>query len=259
MKVILIALLIISLSFNCNAFIVDEQTIEVTSSANALIQPNALAISVLIKEQGRIVSKTRAFVEHKAAQVVLTAKSFGVKSDAINEFLIEISQVPQEAPDVVGIDLQQRFANGDRGRVYLDVGSVVNNQNSQPFQLTQEINITFPNSQAYEQFLNHAIKMGLESISSDVILENDIEMTYQQALREAINKAKDKANVIATQMGRELGGIFYLKEHQKQNTVNKTINSNKTLNSPPCIPITSCLKQQDLTVSARVTVKFSLK
>jgi len=253
MKVVLIALLIISLSFNCNAFVVDEQTIEVTSSANALIQPNALAVSILIKEQGRIVSKTRAFVEHKAAQVVLTAKSFGVKNDAINELAIKTSQVPQETPDVLGVDLQQKFSNGDLGRVYLDVGSVVSNQNSQPFQLTQEINITFPNSQAYEDFLNHAIKMGLESISSDVISENDIEMIYQQALREAVNKAKGKANIIATQMGRELGEIFYLKEHQKQNTANETINY------PLCIAVTSCLKQQDLTVSARVTVKFSLK
>lgn len=80
------------------------------------------------------------------------------------------------------------------------------------FDVTRTFIIAFDDLAKYDQLLDVVTKVGVSHISSLTMSYKDSEAIYQQALEQALQNAKNKAQTIAKQMNVKLAGLTSLKE-----------------------------------------------
>lgn len=237
--------------------------IEVIGQAQVFVKSNNLAISVFIKERGKLADKVRANVEQKTKQVIKVAKTFDIHQDDILSSKITLA-IEESKPSIVlsGIDTKQRFEtpsfkNKQHNNIYVEA-KTLNNQNSTKaryFNFSRTIDITFSTLKDYDQFLNKMMKLGLNHVYLQIVSATVIEKYYQQALKEALANARTKAVNIANYSKVKLGKLMFVKENTKYNYSSY----------PYAVSSTTQIKSHDnlhlgnQTIGAAVLVKYSIE
>lgn len=192
--------------------------IEVKGQASVLVEPDSFALSISIKEIGRLTDKIRTIVDHKSNQIIAVAQQLGIKDQQINSARVSLQVVKDESViDLYGLEVNQRLPNNQKSKVYLGVpkqenAKHISNTRPQYFELSRNITINFSDIKDYDHFLNAIIKIGVSQISPLTMSVEDTDKYYQQALGQAIKNAKAKAVQIANQTEQSLGKLVYVKE-----------------------------------------------
>jgi len=218
-KVFIISACVIFLPLS-NAFAeTQDYGIEVQGQASVLVEPDSFALSVSIIETGRLTDKIRVIVDHKSNQVIKAAQSLGIEPQHINSASVFLRVIKNDsAIELHGLEVNQRLPNNQKSKVF--VGSSTANQKSlkhnnvkpQFFELSRSITVHFSDIKDYDQFLNKVIRIGVNQISPLTMSVGNTDKYYQQALAQAIENAKVKAQKIASQVEQALGELIFVKE-----------------------------------------------
>lgn len=265
MSKFLMALLFCSLSISNNsmAFSDESPSIEVKGQASVLAEPDQFSLTIAIAERGQHTNKIRAIVDHKSNQVIRVAENLGIENNNINSAKVTLRIIEiKPSISVDGVEVTQRLGNKsfpDKQYGKVNVGTIVaNNPNKikpKYFELRRTISINFDRIEDYDQFLNKIIKLGVQHIYPLAMTVENTEKHYQQALIQAFNNAKDKADLISRHSNVELGKLLFVKE-QSSNYYRPRVYSAK-MSAESTTNHSSQVGSQ--MINASVLVKFSIQ
>lgn len=232
--------------------------IEVVGNASVLVEPNTFALSITVSEEGRFTNKIRNIVDHKSNQVINIAKRLGIESSNINSARVTLRVIKQKPEiNIRGLEVSQKLPNNKESDIFVETPELNNVTKIKPqyFEISRNITINFENIKDYDLFLNAIIKIGVNHISPLTMSVNDTDKYYKQALMLAIEKAKEKAVMIAEQSKQKLGKLIYLKE--TSNNYYRAHYSNSVRASKSYSQHNSNIGTQS--INASVSVKYAIE
>ena len=209
------------------------EVIEVYGQASIKTQFDLLNVNIAIFNQGRSIEKLTAIVNDKTERIIAIAQRYKIEEQDIEISSIKINKIEEDNQSYVqGVEFNNgnytnRFTNKNTSSkskhhknntsIYINGEAIKNNSRNssnneiEQFVVVKSLNINLSYTNQYDSFLTQVIKTGASvyTYNSSSILKSEY---TQQALKEAIVDAKNKAENIAKQMGTKLGGIIYLKE-----------------------------------------------
>ena len=244
--------------FPIAAFSFEEMGIEVSGQGSVVVIPDQFSLTLTITERGRVPGKLKALVDKKSNLVINSAKSLDVKESNISSARVNLRIVAEKPSiQVQGVELKR----ARQASIYID-GQSINQQSTNVierkkplFELSRQIMVNFNNITEYDSFLAQIIKINVSHISSLSMSVAGRDEYYQQALLKAISHAKQKAQRMSKQAGRNLGKIMLIKElsnNQYQPMYAQAMMSDAS-------PSAHSSLTGSQTISARISVKFSLK
>ena len=256
-KIITVSLPLLCLcSFSTHAF--DDAGIEVSGQGSIVIIPDNFSLTLTITERGRVPSKLKALVDKKSNMVVNAAKNLSVNSANIYSAQVNL-RIVEEKPSIQvhGVELNK----ARQGSVYID-GQSINQQTAKDparkkplFELSRQVTVAFNKIDDYDHFLAQIIKVNVSHISSLSMDVSDRDKYYQQALLQAIDHAKLKAQRMAKKAGSVLGKLVLVKEVSSNHY--RPMYAEAMMSDSRGSGHTSQIGSQ--TITARVLVKFNLK
>ncbi|MFT4966831.1 MAG: hypothetical protein ACI89P_001675 [Colwellia sp.] len=244
--------------FSTAAFSFEEMGIEVSGQGNVVVIPDQFSLTLTITERGRIPSKLKALVDKKSNSVINSAKRLDLKESNISSARVNL-RIIEEQPSikVQGVELNR----AKQGSVYIDGKSInkqstnVTEQKTPLFELSRQIMVSFNDIAEYDSFLAQIIKIKVSHISSLSINVAGRDEYYQQALLKAISQAKQKAQRMSREAGRNLGKIILIKELSSNHY--RPMYAESMMSDANRRAHLSLTGSQ--TITARISVKFSLK
>lgn len=239
---------------------IDGRGIEVTGQGSIVVTPDRFSLTLTVTERGRVPSKLQALVDKKSNAVISAAKNLNTKMENVVSARVNL-RIIEEKPSIQiqGVELTR----AKQGSVFIDGQNVnqantqpINNHNKKPlFELSRQITVHFSHIDEYDDFLTQIIKINVSHISS---LSMSVEAKgefYQQALLEAIENAKNKAQNMAKHAGSNLGALVFVKE--VSNNHYRPMYAEAMLSDSSSNNHKSLIGKQ--TITAQVLVKYSLE
>lgn len=206
--------LIVFLSVSSFAVQANDQGIEVVGKAAINAVPDQFSITLEIKQRGVVASKAKAIVDNKSQLLMRELTKIGFEEKAIDSSNIVMYPV-YEKPSIIIDNSVAKSRLSENQRIDTSLANIVAEKNSTVlsyFDVTRTFVIAFDDLSKYDQLLDVVTKVGVSNISSLTMSYKDSEAIYQQALKQALQNAKSKAQTIATQMDVKLAGLTSLKE-----------------------------------------------
>lgn len=192
-----------------NAF----EGIEVSGKASVMVVPDVFSLTISIKERGKSANKTKIIVDDKSSKIVRMFIKRGVDEHDIDTSQVSMFPIYEKAAITFE---QQEFQTrlNNQEKITLSGKSQPKDKVSRltRFEVGRTITVTFKQLSIYDQILDDMVKLGVSHISPVEMSVAESEKYYQQALYQAIDKAKKKALNIAKQAGVKLGALTSLKE-----------------------------------------------
>jgi uncharacterized protein YggE len=240
------------------AHAVEEAGIEVTGQGSVVVTPDLFSLTLTITERGRIPSKLKALVDNKSNSVISTAKRLSIKESNILSARVNL-RIVEEKPSIQlqGVELRK----AKQGSVFIDgqeINKQINLDNKQKknlFELSRQVTVNFNKIDIYDDFLAQVIKLNVRQISSLSMSVKERDEYYQQALLQAINHAKKKAQRMTKQAEVSLGKLLFVKELSSNQY--RPMYAEAMMSDSSNSMHTSLVGSQ--TITARVSVKFSLE
>lgn len=149
------------------------------------VTPNAYSVTFIVEEQGSTVTKLNGQLENDLTSIV----SF-LLEEGIEERYIQSMQVR----------LSPRYTNTPQGR------------EQDGFTLSREIAITSTDLQNYDRVLDGVLKRGVDRIQQFNFINMGEASVYQKALVTAVADAKNRAQLLAKELGVEVGEVVAISE-----------------------------------------------
>lgn len=240
-----------------------KQGIEVTGKGFVDVSVDLYIVSILISEHGFSATKSQQLVEYKSQLIKNSSQAaVAVHFSTITSKTIKI----EPSIKINGVIVKERFANGGRGEIFVssnnasvskhsDYGQVNQQQTQILTEVSQEVTVKFADITSYHQLLDNLVKVGVSHIGPLQTIVSEKEKYYQQALDEAVQNAKKKANKLAKQMGIKLGHIQFIQE-QSQSKNQQEIFNGQTLHYAEGQSLTNNFDHQ---IFAEVIVHFNIE
>jgi uncharacterized protein YggE len=244
---------------------VTKNGIEVIGKASVKAQPDQFVFTVSINQRGKIASKVKALVDQKSRLIVDKYLSLGIDKNSIESSRLQLIPRYEKKTLTPEFEFHQRLKshteNGNlssgakNAKIVINsnalTNSKINEQAKIYFEVSRTITITFTDFEKYDQLLDNAVKAGATRISPLQTMIIDNEAFYRQALIKALRNAVSKAELIAQQIGMQLGDITHLKEssYHAPRAYMMSREDNTDFNTQVVKKI----------ISAQVVVTFSLK
>ncbi|MDT0602115.1 SIMPL domain-containing protein [Thalassotalea castellviae] len=205
----LVVICLLSVIPNVHAF----TGIEVTGKASVMAVPDVFSLTISIKERGKSANKTKMIVDDKSTKIVKMFLKRGVNEDNIDSSQVRLFPI-YEKPAIT-FEQQELHKRLNAQEKILLSGKHSEQENTSRltrFEVSRTMTISFKQLSLYDQILDDLVKLGVSHISPVEMSIENAEKLYQEALSQAIDKAKQKANSIAQQAGVKLGSLLSLKE-----------------------------------------------
>ena len=257
-KTRLLSLLLASLlCLPLQAFAFDDASIEVTGQSSVDVTPDQFSLTLTITERGRVPSKLKALVDKKSDSVINAAKSLAISASNISSARVNL-RIVEEKPSITvqGVELKK----SRQASVFIDGQDFSHQVNSTErhhkplFELSRQISVNFNEIADYDQFLAQIIKINVSRISPLSMSIAGREEYYQQALLQAINHAKQKAQRMVKQAGGKVDKLLFIKELSTNHY--RPMYAEAMLSDSSRNAHGSLIGSQ--TITARVLVKFSI-
>jgi uncharacterized protein YggE len=235
--------------------------IEVIGKASVKAEPDQFVFTISIKQRGAIASKAKARVDHKSRLFIDMYLSMGIVKSAIESARLQLTPRYEKQAYVPEFEVHQRLTNQvtNKGKKYsktvinsnqLAEGTSYKSENIY-FEVSRTIMVTFTDFTIYDQLLDNVVKIGVSRIFplQTTITKNDD--LYQQALINALENAREKAEAIAKTINVKLGKLSSFKE-SSYHTPNTYMMANRSSDG-----FSSQVARKD--VSAQVNVTFAIK
>lgn len=181
-KVVAMAALGLALSFHTQA---EDKTLQVSGQGLVAAAPDAYTLTMVIEERGEVVSKLNELANSKLNAVVSFLLSQGIDEQHIQSMSVNLTP------------WYEHTANG---------------RENKGFVLTRQVRVTSNQLQNYDRVLDGAIKRGINRIDQFEFINSNPEKVYREALIAAVEDAKERASLIAKQMGVTIAGVISISE-----------------------------------------------
>ncbi|TMM43738.1 SIMPL domain-containing protein [Colwellia ponticola] len=232
--------------------------IEVSGQGSVVVTPDKFSLTLTITERGRMPSKLKVLVDKKSDMVVAAAKSLSIEENNIASARVNL-RIVEEDPSITVQGLEYQKAK--QGNIYIDGQTIkqqtnhINEHKKPLFELSRQITVNFNDIEQYDHFLTQIIKVNVSHISALSMSVAGREEYYQQALLQAISQAKQKAQRMSKQAGRDLGELILIKELSSNHY--RPMYAKAMMSDSSETSHTSLTGSQ--TITARVLVEFSFK
>ncbi|WP_286261364.1 SIMPL domain-containing protein [Thalassotalea atypica] len=203
-------LLIVSYTHAVNASA--EQGITVTGKGIIETSPDQFKLSLTISERGIIASKTKQRIDTQTQQVLKAIKSLGVNDRDITSTQININPIYhkiQHNVDKVYLPLSEM---NNSGGVSVKPGLTDKKRYDVEFEVSRQVEVKLREFSQYEKLLDRVTKLGVNRISPVQASVSNAEELYQQALDIAVKNGKEKASLLAKQIGVNIVSVSNLEE-----------------------------------------------
>lgn len=182
---ILVSLLLVTTMASFPALSQHNSQINVQGVGAVSVVPNAYSVTFIVEQQGETVSKLNTALQSDLHNVVSFLLAQGIAEKDIQSMQVRLSP---------------RYINTPEGR------------KQQGFSLTREIVITDKNIDNYDRVLDGVLKRGVERIQQFSFINVSSTDSYEQALILAVKNAKQRAHILAKELGVEIGEVVAISE-----------------------------------------------
>lgn len=163
----------------------DNSQINVQGVGAVSVVPNAYSVTFVVEQHGATVSKLNTALQSDLHNVVSFLLEQGLAENDIQSMQVRLSP---------------RYINSPEGR------------KQQGFTLSREIVITDKNIDNYDRVLDGVLKRGVERIQQFSFINISNTDSYEQALIVAVKNAKQRAHILAKELGVEIGEVVAISE-----------------------------------------------
>lgn len=181
-KVVAMAAFGLALSFHTQA---EDKTLQVSGQGLIATAPDAYTLTMVIEERGEVVSKLSELANSKLNAVVSFLLSQGIAEQHIQSMSVNLTPWYEHTP---------------------------NGRENKGFVLSRQVRVTSEQLQNYDKVLDGAIKRGINRIDQFEFINSDPQAVYRQALIAAVEDARQRAMLIAKQMGVSITGVIAITE-----------------------------------------------
>ncbi|NMP31433.1 SIMPL domain-containing protein [Thalassotalea sp. M1531] len=200
--------LLCSSAFSLHA---EQQGITVVGKATLEKAPDQFSVSFTVEQRGRVVSKLKSSVDNKVKLLVNAIKSLRVADRDITTTNLQITPIYPQRNNRV--NRAYIAGEGNDSTVYsVSPGTSKTKSLDMEFMLKRIVKVNLNQVNRYELLLDKAVKLGVTRISPVQTGFADAESLYQQALIQALNNAKEKANKLAQKLEVNLGAVQKIQE-----------------------------------------------
>ena len=207
--------LCLSVLFLSSGLVRAEPLSGITVSGKATIEkaPDQFKLVVSVAERSRVAQKAKANIDHKSDQVTSVARQLGIKEQDIRSTQLQIFPI---YPRINQHDNKVYIAERDKTQLAviekeLPIKNVADL--SIEFEVKRTIALTLTSFDKYEMLLDKLTKIGVTRISPVQTSITEADTLYQQALIQALDNARLKAQMLAKNLGVSLGQVSQLTEH----------------------------------------------
>ena len=149
------------------------------------VTPNAYSVTLVVEEQGNTVGKLNTQLDSDLRAIVT--------------FLLE-QGIEQKHIQSMQVRLQPRYINTPQGR------------QQEGFTLSRDITVTSTDLETYDKVLDGVLKRGVDRIQQFNFISVGEGDAYQKALIAAVKNAKQRAQLLAKELGIEVGEVVAISE-----------------------------------------------
>jgi uncharacterized protein YggE len=203
----------------------DNSQINVQGVGAVSVVPNAYSVTFVVEHHGATVSKLNTALQSDLHNVVSFLLEQGLAENDIQSMQVRLSP---------------RYINSPEGR------------KQKGFTLSREIVITDKNIDNYDRVLDGVLKRGVERIQQFSFINISNTDSYEQALIVAVKNAKQRAHILAKELGVEIGEVVAISESGGNMPIPVMRAEAFSKDMSMSLPGTE-------TVEARVNVSFNIK
>ena len=149
------------------------------------VTPNAYSVTLVVEEEGSTVGKLNSQLDSDLRSIVKFLLNQGIEEKYIQSMQVR---------------LQPRYINTSQGR------------QQEGFTLSRDINVTSTNLETYDKVLDGVLKRGVDRIQQFNFISVGEGDAYQTALIAAVRDAKQRAQLLAKELGVEVGEVVAISE-----------------------------------------------
>ncbi|WP_322406050.1 SIMPL domain-containing protein [Idiomarina sp. PL1-037] len=204
----------------------DERTLSISGSGSVSAIPDQMSLTFWIEERGNKLSSQKSMVDDTTSRLINDLNDKGVEDKDIRSYQLQI---------------YPRYEQNDDGKREQD-----------GFVVKREVQITLLEPENYDKIIDLALARGVTRVGQVQFEISDQQGLYQQALVNAYEQAKNKAERLATAAGLKLTGTLSIAERSMSRPMVMQMAEISSRSNKVSLP-----GQQ--TIEAQVEVIFSTK
>ncbi|WP_404396871.1 SIMPL domain-containing protein [Idiomarina loihiensis] len=204
----------------------DERTLSISGSGSVSAIPDQMSLTFWIEERGNKLSSQKSMVDDTTSRLINDLNDKGVEDKDIRSYQLQI---------------YPRYEQNDDGKREQD-----------GFVVKREVQITLLEPENYDKIIDLALARGVTRVGQVQFEISDQQGLYQQALVNAYEQAKNKAERLATAAGLKLTGTLSIAERSMSRPMVMQMAEMSSRSNKVSLP-----GQQ--TIEAQVEVIFSTK
>lgn len=191
-------------------------TIEVSGSADIMVEPDEVAISVDVTKTNKDLQIAKRDTDAVLAQVIALAKKFEIRPENIKTHYISV-------------EMKYNSVRDAKTRIYDEDGDEIGTKVFIGYEVSTTITIRLTDLLRFQDFLDALLKTGISEVDS-VKFESSALRKYKDMARDnAMKAALEKATAMAAAIGQKLGKAIFVKEGKLTNEI--LYNSNASANT----------------------------
>lgn len=202
----------------------DEQTLSVTGSGSASAVPDQVSLTFWIEERGDQLTSQKHTVDDTTQRLVNDLRDKGVDDKNIRSYQLHIRPIYEQNDD------GKREQNG--------------------FIVQREVAVTLTNPDDYDSIIDQALARGVTRVGQVQFEISDQQKLYEQALVNAYQQAKAKAQQLASTAGLTLSGTVSIAEQSASQPVMMRMADSSGRSESVSLP-------GEQSIEARLNVTFS--
>jgi uncharacterized protein YggE len=190
--------------------------ITVVGNGTYITKTESYAVLLTIKEQGASAKKTKQQIEYKSDLIIKIANSLNLDKNTIqtSDIILQIKDRNQLLA-VDNIELLTKTGNNKPVKVNLNKKQHKPGLDSNRYAMvsgTQVITIILTDFDKLDVIIDRALQLGVSELSIRGLLNEMAEVSYQKALDNAFENAKNKAHLLAKNADVTLNNVISITE-----------------------------------------------
>jgi len=174
-------------------------TIEVSGSADVLVEPDEVAISLDVTKTNKDLQIAKRETDAALAQVIALTRKFEVKPENVKTHYISV-------------DMKYNSVRDPQTRIFDDDGDEIGTKVFVGYEVSTTVAVRMTDVFRFQAFLDEVLKTGITEVNS-VKFESSELRKYRDVAREnAMKAAFEKASAMAGAIGQKIGKAILVKE-----------------------------------------------
>ena len=222
---VLFSLVIGSASAKEHSNVQQHRIIEVSGVGSVVSVPDRFSFSLSIEQKGRVAADLNNTIVEKTNSVVQALFKIGVDKKAVQSLQVQFTPWIEY--------------NGK-------------NREQKGFILTRQVKVTLKSLAQYEQSIDAVLSLGVSNINQFSFTNSHADKNYQQAVKQALLNAKQRATDMAKVLDLKLAGVISISE-QSSGTAAPVLMQTRQFKA------TQSYQPGEMSTQARVKVIFAIK